>query len=247
MPAVLVHGVPETAELWGPLRARLRRDDVVALRLPGFGRPLPPGFQATKEGYAAWLTEAVAELGGQGPVDLVGHDWGGGLVVRLVSLRPDLVRSWATDAAALADPAYEWHEHARLFQTPGVGEDLLSAMTTLSADDYLAGLRDLGLPLDATDGLTGLDEMMARCILTLYRSAVHVGAEWAPAFVDVGAPGLVIAPAKDAFLPEANTRAAAARAGAHVTELPGAGHWWMLEDPARAAAVLQEFWDGLPA
>jgi pimeloyl-ACP methyl ester carboxylesterase len=35
MPAVLVHGVPDTAEMWEPMRAQLTRDDIVALQLPG--------------------------------------------------------------------------------------------------------------------------------------------------------------------------------------------------------------------
>ncbi|MDP8930908.1 MAG: alpha/beta hydrolase, partial [Actinomycetota bacterium] len=48
MPAVLVHGVPETPVVWGPLRSHLRRSDIVALRLPGFGCPPPEGFGATK-------------------------------------------------------------------------------------------------------------------------------------------------------------------------------------------------------
>jgi pimeloyl-ACP methyl ester carboxylesterase len=37
-------------------------------------------------------------------------------------------------------------------------------------------------------------------------------------------------------------RRAAARAGARVVELDGLGHWWMVQDPARAAGVLDEFW-----
>lgn len=75
MPVVLVHGVPETAALWDPLLAVLGRDDVVTLQLPGFGCPRPAGFGATKEDYVTWL---VGELEGiEGPIDLVGHDWGG--------------------------------------------------------------------------------------------------------------------------------------------------------------------------
>jgi len=38
---------------------------------------------------------------------------------------------------------------------------------------------------------------------------------------------------------------AAARAGARTVPLDGLGHWWMLQDPARAAAVLREFWASL--
>jgi hypothetical protein len=27
-----------------------------------------------------------------------------------------------------------------------------------------------------------------------------------------------------------------------VAELPGVGHWWMTQDPANGAALLEEFW-----
>ena len=57
--------------------------------------------------------EAIEE-----PVDLVGHDWGGGFALRLVSLRPDLVRTWVLDAAGLADVEFEWHDFAKIWQTP---------------------------------------------------------------------------------------------------------------------------------
>ena len=45
MPAVFVHGVPDTARVWHALIARLGRKDVVTVSLPGFGQPvaLPPG------------------------------------------------------------------------------------------------------------------------------------------------------------------------------------------------------------
>jgi hypothetical protein len=35
---------------------------------------------------------------------------------------------------------------------------------------------------------------------------------------------------------------AAARAGAREEVLDGLGHWWMTQDPARAADVLVGFW-----
>jgi len=49
MPAVLVHGVPDTAELWEPFRSRLARRDVVCPNLPGFASPPPDGFACTKD------------------------------------------------------------------------------------------------------------------------------------------------------------------------------------------------------
>jgi pimeloyl-ACP methyl ester carboxylesterase len=53
---------------------------------------------------------------------------------------------------------------------------------------------------------------------------------------------LVIIPSEDPFLSAALTTRAAARADARTVGLDGFGHWWMLQDPARAAAVLREFW-----
>ena len=55
MTAVLVHGVPETAHVWDPLTEHLA-GDVVTLSLPGFGAPLPDGFEPTMASYAAWRT-----------------------------------------------------------------------------------------------------------------------------------------------------------------------------------------------
>jgi pimeloyl-ACP methyl ester carboxylesterase len=92
MPAVFVHGVPDTSRVWQAVIARLPRPDVVTLSLPGFGRPTPDGFDATKEAYVRWLLDELAAQ--PGPIDVVGHDWGALLVVRAISLAPDRVRSW---------------------------------------------------------------------------------------------------------------------------------------------------------
>ena len=83
---------------------------------------------------------------------------------------------------------------------------------------------------------------MADCILDLYRSAVDVGRQWGPDFAAIPAPGLVIIPSEDPFLSAASATKAAARADAKTVTLDGIGHWWMLQDPARAATVLREFW-----
>jgi pimeloyl-ACP methyl ester carboxylesterase len=244
--AVLVHGVPETPAVWGPLRSHLRRGDVVALHLPGFGSPRPPGFRAAKEDYVDWLEGQLERLAAQGPVDLVGHDWGGALVVRLVSTRVDLVRSWVTDAAGVGDAEFEWHSVARIWQTPGAGEDFWARQLTVPAVERGGALESLGLPHEEAVAMAGaVDRTMADCILALYRSALDVGREWAPDFESVAAPGLVLVPSEDPFLAADQARSAARRAGATVAELQGLGHWWMVQDPARGATVLEEFWASL--
>jgi len=246
MSVVLVHGVPETPALWDPLRAHLRRSDVEALQLPGFGCPRPEGFGATKEEYVAWLAGQVERLAADSPVDLVGHDWGGGFVARVVSARADLVRSWVTDAAGVADPAFQWHEFARIWQTPGAGEDFFDQWLASPAEEQAGVFEQFGVPREHALAIAGrLDRTMAGCILALYRSAVEVGREWAPGFRDVPAPGLVVIPSEDPFLSPEGARRAARNAGAGVADLVGLGHWWMLQDPARGAGMLERFWASL--
>jgi pimeloyl-ACP methyl ester carboxylesterase len=246
MTVVLVHGVPETPEVWDPLRVELGRPDVEALRLPGFGAVPPAGFGATKEEYVDWLVAELERIGSAGPVDLVGHDWGGGFVVRVVSTRPELVRSWVTDAGAIGDPGFEWHDFAKIWQTPGEGEEFFAQQLATPVDDQAGVFEAFGVPADRARVLAGwADEEMARCILTLYRSAVDVGREWGPDFQSIPAPGLALLPTEDPFLSADGSRSAARRAGVGVVELSGLGHWWMLQDPARGAAVLADFWSSV--
>ena len=73
---VFVHGVPDTPALWEPLIAALglKPGEWLAPALPGFGRAVPAGFTCTKDAYADWLIAELEKL--NGPVHLVGHDWG---------------------------------------------------------------------------------------------------------------------------------------------------------------------------
>src|SRR4029450_517562 len=96
------------------------------LALPGFACPLPAGFGATKDEYVDWILAQLALL--SGPIDLVGHDWGGLLVARVRSVQPTAVRSWAAGAAPL-DREYVWHQAARAWQTPGLGEKVMADLT----------------------------------------------------------------------------------------------------------------------
>ena len=144
MTAVFVHGVPETPAVWHGLLAALDRPDTVALSLPGFDNARPAGFGATMEEYAAWLAAQLERLGD--PVDLVGHDWGGGFVVRVVSTRPELVRSWVTDAAGIGDAEFEWHDFAKIWQTPQAGEDFWDQQLAASTQERAGVFQMFGVP-----------------------------------------------------------------------------------------------------
>ena len=146
MAAVFVHGVPETPAVWHGLLAVLDRPDTVALSLPGFDSARPAGFGATMEEYAGWLAAQLERLGD--PVDLVGHDWGGGFVVRVVSTRPELVRSWVTDAAGIGDVEFEWHDFAKIWQTPQSGEDFWDQQLAASTEERAGVFQMFGVPED---------------------------------------------------------------------------------------------------
>lgn len=240
MPAVLVHGVPDTHRVWRALTARLRRADVVTLSLPGFGREIPPGFDCTKDAYCGWL---LAELAGiEGPIDLVGHDWGALLTYRAVSLEPHRVRSWAGGGAPL-DPEYEWHKAAKLWQTPDVGEQVMDRLTP---EALTAGLAAAGVPqADAAEAGAHADPTMKRAILALYRSAVDVGSEWERELSRVRAPGLVLWGETDPYAAPVYGSRLAARTGARFVAFPGCSHWWQLERAAEVAKELEAFWERL--
>ena len=247
MPIVLVHGVPETAAIWRPLIAELGRDDVITLSPPGFGAPVPAGFGATRSDYVDWLAAELEAI--DGPVDLVGHDWGGGHTVGLVCARPELVRSWASDVCGLFHPLYEWHDMAQSWQTPEVGEQTVAMMMGMPATDKVALFESMGMPADvAADVAAGNDETMGACVLSLYRSALRpeldAVAEGLPNATT--RPGLAIIATEDTFVGSAERATeVATRAGATTATLEGASHWWMLDSTAAAAAMLTEFWADL--
>jgi pimeloyl-ACP methyl ester carboxylesterase len=247
MTVVLVHGNPETDAIWDDLRSELGRDDVVALCPPGFGARVPEGFGATSDDYLAWLSDALAEI--EGPIDLVGHDWGGGHVARLAYTRPDLIRSWATDIAGCFDPEYVWHPAAQAWQTPETGEQAIAQMVATPKPQFVQQFEGLGMSKDVAERVAlAINEDMGRCVLALYRSAAQPAmSEWGTELANARQrPGLVIIPTEDHFTGgEALARRSAERAGAQVSLLSGLGHWWMCQDPKRGARVLREFLDGL--
>jgi len=218
MPAFFVHGVPDTHEVWDALLTHLDRDDVIVPDMPGFGCERPAGFGATKEEYLAWLVEQVEAAAADAgePVDLVGHDWGSLLSQRLVTVRPDLVRTWAAGGAAL-EPGYVWHEFAQAWQRPETTPDMV--------------------PFG--------DDTMKACILDLYRSAVDVFATWGEEFVDVEPRGLVVWGADDPFVGADVGERAARRAGADLLMLEGCSHWWPHERPAEVAVALEALWESV--
>jgi pimeloyl-ACP methyl ester carboxylesterase len=243
MPKVFVHGNPETSFVWSELVSELERrgvEDIILLSPPGFGAPIPDGFGATQLDYRDWLISQIEAL--DGPVDLVGHDWGAGHTYGVAATRPDLLRTWAADCAGLVHPDYAWHPAAQIWQTEGEGEQSIAQLIALDCDQ-LAAVLGVSTEL-AADMADHIDSEMGRAILTLYRSAAQ------PAMRQLGdqlaaadrRPSLLIHATADPYVPPDMTHAVAERIGAQILTLDGLAHWWMFENPALAADGLVAFW-----
>lgn len=246
---VFVHGVPETAEIWDGVRKAIDRESV-ALALPGFATPRPTGFGATKDEYADWLLGEIDRLDA-GPIDLVGHDWGAGLAFRIVLAHADRLRSWVVDCGSLAHPDYEWHDLAKIWQTPEQGEAFIAAMTAQTPEEQAPALEGFGVPHEHALAMAAAgDATMGACILDLYRSATpNIHAGWGPlapsAVPGPLPPGMVIHPTGDPFSIEPQAREVAEALGARFATLDGIGHFWPYQAPEASAELLSSFWSGL--
>lgn len=244
MPAVFVHGNPETSAIWRELFEALERDDLIALSPPGFGAPTPAGWKATRAEYVGWLAEELAAI--DGPIDLVGHDWGGGHVLGYLLDNPQAVRSWCVDLIGILHPDYVWHDAALVWQTPVAGEENIAGMLNTPASDIAAMYEALGMSASvASDVAAAVNSDMGASVLRLYRDAAQ------PALAELGRsaevlnarPGLMINAENDHYVgTDEMAQETADRAGAQVVHLAGVGHWWMCENPSLGAETLESFW-----
>jgi pimeloyl-ACP methyl ester carboxylesterase len=240
MTIVLVHRNPETEAIWDDLVPHLRNDDVVRLSPPGFGSAIPSDFDCSTDDWLAGELEKLTQ-----PVDLVGHDWGGGHVLRIAMDFPDLIRSWTSDILGALDQEYVWHDLAQVWQTPNVGEQAVAQMASMPTEARAERYESLGMTSEiARKVVAGANADLGNAILALYRSAAQ------PVMRDLGTglpraaakPGLALIATEDSYCGgETLARRSAERAGAKVAVLEGAGHWWMCQQPKQGADVINAF------
>ena len=245
MTKVFVHGNPETTFVWSELVAELEKrgiDDIILLSPPGFGAPVPEGFGGTRLDYRDWLIGQIEALD-DGPVDLVGHDWGAGPHLRR--------RRGASRSVAIVGCRLRRSPSPRLrvaSRCPGLADrgrrrevDRRDDRTRRRSNR--SGVRRTG---DAwlADIADHLDAEMGRAILTLYRSAAQ------PAMRELGdqlaaadrRPSLLLHATADPYVPPDMAFAVAERIGAEILTLEGLAHWWMFENPGLVADGLVAFW-----
>ncbi len=239
---VFVHGVPDTPYLWQPLVSALGLSpaDCRAPALPGFGCPVPEGFSCTKDAYADFIIGEIEKLGQK--IDLVGHDWGALLALRVASLRPDLIRTWCVTNAVI-DPDYRGHQTARMWATPLLGEFVMLNMRNKPRLE--AALVQGGMPADlAAHEAPLIDKTMRQSILKLYRSAIGLrfSGHWVTDLANLPSPGQLFWGETDPYvgLDVAERFAKQHNVPLHVER--GEGHWACAARAPQFADVLKALW-----
>ncbi|GAB5454085.1 MAG: alpha/beta hydrolase [Henriciella sp.] len=239
---LFLHGVPDTPSMWDPLIAELNlgSEEYAAPAMPGFVSPAPKEFSSTKEAYLDWyISEIEAAHAAQGPVDLVGHDWGAIITVRAASLKPELVRTWCV-ANALPHPDYKWHSMARMWQTPIIGE-MITAITR--KEQLCKALHASGIPADlASKEASHWSSHMKKSVLRLYRSAKTAGTEWWPETKNLPERGMVFWGVDDPYVPVEIADKFCAATGAKLLKQESTGHWSIVERADVLADALKQHW-----
>ncbi|WP_199192463.1 alpha/beta fold hydrolase [Chlorogloea sp. CCALA 695] len=116
-------------------------------------------------------------------------------------------------------------------------------MRDLDEGEFSHQLESYGVPTNLALEMVGrMDKTMKDCILKLYRSAIHVGAEWEPGLANITSPGLVFWGKLDPACPiEFADRLGKDTKAAHILKLD-CGHWTPVQCPDEVAQALQEHW-----
>jgi len=246
MAIMFVHGVPETGAIWGPLIKALDMEDGMwrAPTYPGFGdEARSEDFHPTLENYVLWLAEQVDDLAQitGGPIDIVGHDFGAALALRVSSTHPQHVRSW-TLMNSLIDSSLKPHLPARMLKTPWIGRLILSAFR------YRRLMRLFytrqGVPAELADQeATNNTAEMRRCISSIYRSAEpQLAKTWEIGLDQLPQHGLLVFGDRDPYVPITAAQRFAKHRSAALHIETDAGHWAFAERPNEIALVLKSFW-----
>jgi pimeloyl-ACP methyl ester carboxylesterase len=238
MTVVFLHGVPNTAKVWDPVRSLMPDRDTVALQLPGFGTDAPTEFSGTRYAYRDWVISQLEAMGGS--VDLVGHDQGSVIGQGVLLARPDLINSWVLGGGVCAED-FLWHRQARIWQNTTLGEQWRDGFLGLDMETRAEMLVGAGLPaIDAGSVAAEMDHRMFDYILPLYRSEPYLE-DWAFDPTATYPPGVVLWGKDDPYQAAEFGRVAAAASGARFHEMP-CGHWWQTERPDEVAAELIAHW-----
>lgn len=239
---VLLHGLGGSSEDWAEAAKVLEKDFAVrALDLPGSPRGPKPATGYEPEPLARWV---LGEIGKE-PVFLAGHSLGGRVAGEAAALAPDRVRALAL-VSPLGSAPYgltdrlKWMAMSRRAVIESVPESSLR-----NAAGYGFSVDGPGrAAFVARTVAVRTGPARAEIVLAIERSVDGVlsAKPLAERLEGTSMPLLLVTGARDPLAPAGELRAIlAARRDATFLELPGVGHYALLEDPPRLAAALRDF------
>lgn len=242
-PVLLLHGIPDSSDLWQGVIPHLRGQyRCLAPDLPGFGRSTAPkDFDYSLDGMADFVDHLLGAIGVRTPVHLVVHDIGGPFGLAWAVRNPHKVLSVAIMNTVFQSD-YRWHRFARLYRTPGVGE-LVQMLTTRGGftRELLRASRHLSRSQIAHTYQL-LTPSVKRQMLRWYRASDpqnFKGWEDALQVLLQTKPSLVLWGEHDPYIPARFAERFGARCVEHVAD---SGHWLPAEQPDLVGERLLHFY-----
>lgn len=241
-PTLFVHGVPDSADVWSGVIARLKsRYRCLAPDLPGFGRSTTPDdFDCSLDSMARFVDGLVNALGIKEPLNLVVHDFGGPFGLAWAVKHPKKVRHLAImNTPFFSD--YRWHFWANVWRTPVLGELSWQLMKRwVLTMEMKRGSRKLTVQ-QIHDTYAMITPAMKRMTLRLYRKTDPENFKgWEDRLLQLTSrvPTCVLWGEHDPYIP----KKFAPRFGTQAVHyFPESGHWVQAEEAEKVSAKLLEF------
>jgi pimeloyl-ACP methyl ester carboxylesterase len=250
---VLLHGITSNSEAWRKVMPRVaERYTVVAPDLIGHGRSAKPRGDYSLGAYAAGVRDLLAVLGFERGT-VVGHSFGGGIAMQFSYLFPEYTERMALIASG--GLGREVHPLLRAAVLPG-SEWVLPLIArewpVRAGGAVAAAAGRLGIEAgpdlaEFARGYASLTEEGASdAFIHTMRSVIdHEGQRVSALdrlYLADQMPTLIIWGSDDPVIPVAHGRRAHEIVDhSRFVEIPGAGHWPMLDDPDRIVAELTSF------
>jgi pimeloyl-ACP methyl ester carboxylesterase len=252
---VLIHGITSRSDCWLEVMQTLARNHtVVAPDLLGHGRSAKPRGDYSLGAYASGGRDLLGALGFEHGT-VVGHSLGGGIALQFAYQFPEYCdRLVLVSSGGLGR---EVHPLLRAATLPG-SEIVLALLThrriVRAGAAVGAFVERLGLKIgpdiaEFARGYGSLNDAETRAaFLHTVRNVIDHGGQRVSArdrlYLAEDMPTLIVWGDDDPIIPvEHGREAQELMPGSRLVEIPGSGHWPMLDDPSGLADVIADFVD----
>jgi pimeloyl-ACP methyl ester carboxylesterase len=249
---VLLHGIGSSSLTWDSVASALtERHDVIAPDFLGHGASAKPRGDYSLGAFAGGIRDLLQLIGVE-RATIVGHSLGGGVAMQLAYQHPELCERLVLVSSgglghsvspllrAAALPGSEWVLPIVAGAAGGVGAKVGGVLARV-------GLRAGNDVAEVGRGMADLGDREARlAFLDTLRAVVGPGGQRVSAldrlYLAADLPLLIVWGERDPIIPVGHGRRAhAAVPGSEMLEIPGAGHFPQLDDPAGFVAAVSRF------